>query len=130
MTGIPIPQFVHMVFQNSTLYSHVGYPIVKPILEKLNPLVIYKIKLNLNYKTETVIETGEHSDIAKKGFLTAVFFLNNCDGYCRIKDKKIYSEENKILIFNADEKHTGTTTSNSPRRVVINIIYLPHEFNT
>jgi len=126
VTNIPVPQFVHMMFWQQKLFSN-NYSLLVPILNKLNPLALYKIKVNLNYKTETVIETGEHIDLDNKNFLSAVFFLNNCDGYCRIKDKKVYSEDNKIVIFNSNEKHTGTTTSNSSRRIVINIIYLPYE---
>ena len=126
VTNIPISQFVHTVFWKQKISSN-AYNLLDPILNKLNPLTLLKIKVNLNYKTETVIETGEHTDIDNKNFLSAVFFLNNCDGYCRIKDKKVYSENNKIVIFNSNEKHTGTTTSNSSRRIVINIIYLPYE---
>ena len=126
VTNIPVPQFVHMVFWQQKLFSN-NYNLLNPILNKLNPLALYKIKVNLNYKTETVIETGDHIDLENKNFLSAVFFLNSCNGYCKVENEKIYSENNKIVIFNSNKTHTGSTTSNCSRRVVINIIYLPHE---
>ena len=68
-----------------------------------------------------MIETGEHTDIDNKNFLSAVFFLNNCDGYCRIKDKKVYSENNKIVIFNGSNYHSSVTQTDTKQRICINI---------
>ena len=41
-----------------------------------------------------------------------------------LDETKISSEENKLLIFNTGEKHTGTTCTNSFARIVINFNYV------
>ena len=35
--------------------------------------------------------------------------------------EKVYSKENRIVIFNNNERHSGTSTSDTKRRVVMNI---------
>ena len=123
-----IPQFTHSVYENYVPVS-TYYRDIIPILKKLNPVTLFRIKFNLNYKTPTVVETGIHSDIYPNEFRykSAVMFFNTCDGYCRIGDEKIMSEDNKLLIFDAHENHTGSTCSNTDRRIVLSLIYASRE---
>ena len=78
---------------------------------------------NLNTQTSKIIETGEHTDEDKR-FTSAVFFLNSCNGYCKIDNKKIKSEDNKMVIFNSNKKHTGSTCTDVDRRMLINFVYI------
>ena len=39
------------------------------------------------------------------------------------KDKKINSVENRIIIFNSNIEHTGTSTTNANYRMVLNLNY-------
>ena len=114
-------QFTHVFLNNGMTNNTVN--ILKPLLSKLKALTFLKIKANLNTRTNKIIETGEHVD-ADDRFTSAVFFLNECDGYCKIGNKKIKSEDNKILIFKSNEKHTGSTCTDSKRRMLINIVYI------
>ena len=43
------------------------------------------------------------------------FFKNN--------NKKVYSKENRVVIFNSKELHAGTNTTNTKVRCVLNINY-------
>ena len=119
-----IYQFTHTFYKNNTPWSKY-YEILDPILNILNPLTILRIKSNLNTQTEKIEETGLHIDHEDDRFKSAVFFLNTCDGYCKIIDEKVLSEDNKMVLFNSNIKHTGSTTTNQKRRVLINFIYLP-----
>lgn len=117
------PQFFHNFFLDHLTSPY--FSILLPILKKINPLAINRIKANSTLITSTVIETGLHPDlnIDEKGFTSALYFVNTCDGYCRIGNEKIYSKENSMLFFNSSVIHTGTTCTNAARRVVINMIY-------
>tara|TARA_R100000005_G_C5000301_1_gene207137 strand:- start:2700 stop:3182 length:483 start_codon:yes stop_codon:yes gene_type:complete len=117
-------QFSHIFF-NRLMQTSNYLHILNPLLEKIPALVYHRIKANLNYRTERVLETGEHVDLDDKRFKSAIFFINDCDGYCRIGDKKIYSKSNRLLIFDSDLVHTGTTTSDSRFRLLINLLYIP-----
>ena len=115
------PQFTHNFLKNYRISSY--FFCLEKILQKIDHSVMFRIKANLNTKTENIIETGLHTDVDRKGFHSAVFFINDCDGYCRINNQKILSEENKIVIFNSSISHTGTSCTNKSRRVVINFVY-------
>ena len=56
---------------------------------------------------------------------TAILYLNTNNGYTKFESgEKITSVENKLIIFNAKEKHSGTTNScEQPYRVVLNLNY-------
>ena len=60
--------------------------------------------------------------------LGAIFSLNTCDGYTKLKDgTKIDSIANRILLFNASEEHCSTTTTNVSARINININYMQEQ---
>lgn len=120
----PMYQFYHVFYANNEPLSK-HYNFLTPIIDILNPSLICRIKANLNPRTEKIIETGLHTDDNDVRFKSAVFFLNTCDGYCKILNKKIFSEDNKMVLFNSNLEHTGSTTTNQNRRVLINFIYLP-----
>ena len=117
-------QLTHLFFENlkeNSEYYHVLFPLFKKL--KISSLTRAKANLNpYNYK----FNQGEwHHDCNFKNNKTAVFYLNTCDGYTIFKkdNKKIYSQANRIVIFDSKDKHTGTNTTNNTRRVVLNINY-------
>jgi|TARA_R110000744_G_scaffold66608_1_gene136191 hypothetical protein len=114
-------QFVHIFYNNFTPNNY--FPLIGKVFEKLNPTSIVRVKANLNTKTDKIVETGEHVDMYGDGFKSAVLFINNCNGYCRVGNEKIYSKENKLVMFNSNTKHTGSTCTDKSRRIVINFIF-------
>jgi|TARA_B100001094_G_scaffold187285_1_gene181519 hypothetical protein len=117
------PQFIHSFYSNYTFTSPFSN-ILESFVKKINPKSIQRIKVNLNYKTDKIIETGLHDDHDDNRFKSAIFFLNKCNGYCKIDNEKIYSEDNKLIIINSNKKHTGSTCTDKKRRIVLNMIYI------
>ena len=54
-----------------------------------------------------------------------ILYLNTNNGYTKFEDgTKVISEENKLIIFDAGQKHSGTTNScDAPYRLVFNLNY-------
>jgi len=118
-------QFSHNLYQNGKEIGSLSFPVIIPLLKKIQMSALGRAKINCNPQTEKIIETGYHNDENDSRFYSSVFFLNTCDGYCKVGDKKIFSEENRLLTFKSDIIHTGSTTTNAKRRLVISVIYLP-----
>lgn len=115
-------QFIHILYNEDVKNNY--FPLVQKAINKFDPLCLIRVKANLNPQTNKIVETGEHQDMYDDRFTSAVLFLNNCDGYCRIGDTKFFSEENKLVMFNSNTTHTGSTCTDVSRRVLINFIFL------
>ncbi len=118
-----IPQFTHTFFKNNLRTGN--FDVLMPILDKLNPAALIRIKANLNFRTEKVLETGMHPDSDDKRFMSSILFINTNDGYARTGTEKCPSTENTLITIPSHQEHTGTTCTNAPRRLVLNIVYLP-----
>jgi hypothetical protein len=120
-------QFTHVFYNNFTINSNF-YDLIIPIIDVLKPLALIKVKANLLTQEKNIIEHGMHVDYNYKNCKTAIYYVNTNNGYTKFSDGvKISSEENKLLIFNTEEKHTGTTCTDSLTRIVINFNYVPNE---
>jgi membrane peptidoglycan carboxypeptidase len=71
------------------------------------------------------IQTTVDYDIQKTDKMkTSIFYINSNNGYTRFKNKKmIKSKENRLLSFNTDMEHTGSTCTDENVRIVINLNY-------
>ena len=97
---------------------------ILPLLDKIGPLSLLRVRANLYPNTETLHEHGMHEDY-EFSHSAALLSLNTCDGYTKLKDgTKIDSVANRILFFDAGEKHCSTTTTNTFARFNININYI------
>ena len=126
-------QLVHLFYYNPLMHSEC-ISVIEPILQHLNPLVLIKAKANINYVTETIVEHGMHIDIQDTGLksilTTGIFYVNNNDGYTILEDgTKIESVANRFASFPADTKHSGTSCTNTNRRVVLNLNYIKQSEN-
>ena len=116
-------QFVHIFYIDNQVNSNF-FNILNPLIEKLKIRSLLRIKANLISKHPKIIEHGYHTDYPYLDSKTAVFYINKNNGYTKFKDNFVSkSEENKILIFNSKEKHTGTTCTDVDYRIVINFNY-------
>ena len=97
--------------------------ILDPIINKLEPLSLIRIKANLNPISKDLIEFKEHTDQQFK-CKAAIYYVNDNNGYTMIGDKKVESKGNRIVMFNANTKHYGTNSTNCNNRVVINFNYI------
>jgi hypothetical protein len=119
-------QFIHNFYKNFAISSSF-FSLIYPVLIKLNVISLIRIKANFLYKTNKIIEHGYHTDIEvgrKINSKTAVLYINTNNGYTKFKNgKTISSEENKIVIFDTNILHTGSTCTDKDTRVVINFNY-------
>tara|TARA_R100000458_G_C8112198_1_gene134506 strand:+ start:49 stop:588 length:540 start_codon:yes stop_codon:yes gene_type:complete len=85
---------------------------------------LIRIKANLFPHTNELVEHMPHRDYRWpcKGGL---FSINTCDGFTRLgEDIKVQSVRNRLLLFNSEDLHNSTTTTNSKSRLNINMNYL------
>jgi hypothetical protein len=117
-------QFTHIFFINHSINSSM-FNLIKPLIDKINPISLVRIKANLITKTNTIIEHEYHVDYdTEENMKTAIFYINSNNGYTKFKNgKKIKSEENKLVFFNSKLMHAGSTCTDEKVRVVINLNY-------
>lgn len=116
-------QFTHTFYRNhgwSSDYAH----LVFPIIAKINPLSILKIKANLNPVTENHHYGGWHTDY-EIDCKTAVYYVNTNNGFTELESgEKLYSQKNKFVNFDSRIRHSGVSTTDTRVRCVININYI------
>lgn len=122
---------------DNTQMSHYLYSYDKPMsiyFEKMNPLIeqlkildnlvsLYRLKVNMNLRRSKIIMHGFHNDVTFK-CRTGILFLNTNDGYTCFEDgTKVESIENRFIAFDSSLRHSGTTCTDQPRRLVLNVNY-------
>ena len=123
-TDSKIAQFVHTFYANDAPTS--TWPQVEFFRLRLNMASLVRIKVNLNPRTETVQVHKDAFHTDYPDITTAVYYLNTCDGYTLFEDgTKVNSVENRIVIFDSNMRHTGTSCTNESGRLVMNINYFP-----
>jgi len=113
-------QFTHLFYDKYKPNSEY-YPYLESILNKLDPRAIIRIKANLNPVTAEIVTYPFHIDYPD--CKTAIFYLNTNNGYTIIEGEKIKSVENRIVIFDSNLTHTGTTCTDQKYRCLINFNY-------
>tara|TARA_R100000234_G_C4976065_1_gene168497 strand:+ start:131 stop:619 length:489 start_codon:yes stop_codon:yes gene_type:complete len=119
-------QLIHTFFEFDRINSEY-FELLEPCIKSLGAKRLIRVKANLVLKTPEIQEHGFHIDNdSHKEFRTAVFYINSNNGYTRFekKNKKIKSEENKLVEFDGYLRHTGTSCTDAPYRMVINFVYL------
>ena len=133
-------QFIH-VFYGSYIPISNTIEKLNPIVTKLNPMSIWRIKANLLTKTSNINENSFHVDmgrIFKEGIevdtegypkilehsTTSIFYMNTNNGYTKFEDgTKVESVANRLISFPSNMKHKGTSCTDEKTRVVINFNY-------
>ena len=119
-------QFVHLVFDHSKAGYGPIWDSIVPILEKLTPSNVVRIKANLRPRTGDIEASGFHCDVWMPGALTAIYYLDTNNGYTEFKDgDKIASVENQLVVFPSNLPHLGTSCTDQNRRVIINFNFFP-----
>ena len=123
-------QFTHSFYDHGTTQS----PFTEwldPILQKINPFAVSKIKANLLTNSSKIIKNGWHTDLdglsgnpKLKEWTTGIFYLNTNNGYTEFKDgTKVESVANRFISFPANLEHRGTTCTDEMIRVILNLNY-------
>ena len=117
-------QMYNMIYSDDEPKSDM-FHLIRGIMmnDKFNFKSLIKIKANLSFRTTEKIIHGYHVDVPYK-CKTAIYYLNTNDGCTMFKDgREIGSVENRLVIFNSQLEHTGTTCTDQKIRSVINFNY-------
>jgi|GEM_PF-456180 len=133
-------QLVHVFYMqpHGIVSDHFNF-IIAPILNKINyPLALLRAKANLNPVYSSIEKHGWHKDyrgvirdvdnetslgsLGDRGLKTAIYYVNSNNGKTILEDNvEVESIANRLLVFNSDLEHTGTTCTDSKVRCVINL---------
>ena len=124
-------QFIHTFFSAgwpllSNGRSESCY-ILDPLLKRLNPYYLLRIKANLRPKSHRIIHSQFHIDLGENtGQKTAIYYLNTNNGYTLFErgSTRVDSIANRLVIFDGSERHCGTSCTDQKLRMVLNINYL------
>lgn len=120
-------QFTHTIYRDNEFPSTWKLGGLDIFIEKLKITSLVRAKFNLLPRSTKIVEHEAHIDIPSppKGLKTAILYLNSNNGYTKFDTgEKVLSEENKLIIFDADVKHFGTTnTCDAPYRLDFNLNY-------
>lgn len=117
-------QFTHTFYRNHTHCSDFFSDCIDPLFFKINPSSILRVKANLIPRTHETITHQMHVDIGHFKGKTAIFYINTNDGKTIFEDgTEIDSVENRLVVFDSNILHTGTTCTNTRARCLINLNY-------
>ena len=121
-------QFTHSFVDEHVVNSRF-YDKLQPLINKLKPRSIRRIKANLTFKTSKIKKSLFHKDFMEnaeklKNMRTAIYYVNTNNGETIFKNgEKEKSTENKMVIFSTNLEHAGTTHTDSLTRILINFNY-------
>ena len=102
------------------------FDILFPLLDKINPRALVRIRANCNTITDRIIEHGYHTDVPEwTNCNTSIFYLNTNNGYTLFEEdgSKVQSVANRLCTFPCAVRHSSTTATDVTQRVVINFNY-------
>ena len=114
--------FTHFFYKDYTVFSQKTI-LLEPLILKIKPKSIIRIKGNFYPQTHKIIEHGKHIDdtFEHKGF---IFYVNNNNGFTKLKDGTIIeSIENRGLFFDPSIEHNSSTCTDQFGRININFNY-------
>lgn len=115
-------QFAHVFYDFWRWNSN--NDLIRPLIDKINPKAWLRIKANLTVKSDIVQEQGWHTDFDFP-CTTAIYYLNSTDGYTAFADgSKVECIANRLVEFDSQLEHSGTSHTNANTRVVINMNYI------
>ena len=131
--GLDGYQFVHTFFNvakpfdcNSCKYSK----FLDPLWIKLSPKYILRVKANLRPRTSELVQSEWHTDTDITQAKTGIFYLNTNNGFTVFKTgEKVESKANRLVLFDSQLEHSGTSCTDERRRIVLNLNYVPTSMN-
>jgi hypothetical protein len=101
---------------------------IKPIIDKINPSKLLRVKANLIVNTGVRHFCNFHLDSEEdEQYKVAVYYITTCNGYTLLDPKhkiKIKCEGNKLAIFDGKIKHCVASQTDKDQRIVLNINYI------
>lgn len=106
--------------------------IIYPVFEKLNVAAVRLCRAFLTTYTGQNVNHGFHSDASVETtgrpvfnyMKTAIYYINTNNGGTLFEDGQfVNSVENRLLIFNSQDRHAAITATDVAARIVVNINY-------
>ena len=114
-------QFVHGLYLDYAPMSPY-WDCLDPVFKKLDAIAFVRSKANLNMKTPQPVKHSFHSDV--DDCITSIYYINTNNGYTEFENgMKVESVENRMIIFDSNEKHRVVTSTDTAKRVLINFNY-------
>lgn len=120
-------QFVHGFYQRKPGFRHASerMPVVWPLIERLDPAILLKAKVNRTLRRPRQVVYGMHVDTRRPGATTGILYLNSNDGYTAFEDgRRVDSVANRLVLFDAALRHSGACCTDAPERLVLNINFV------
>lgn len=115
--------------------NDIGVEIFNRILEKQqrykfkNP-VIRRLLWNYYNRSSTGVPHRDISDKFPDNFGSAVYYLNDCDGYTVVQGVEVENKAGRAIIFNPKTEHRGTGPTSSKYKYALNILFEFEECTT
>jgi len=112
--------FTHILFEKSEpsfLFENFS-----KLIDVLEIRALIRVKLNYYPSNDKIIKHAYHRDY-KFSHKAAILSLNTCDGGTYINEKFYPSVKNKIILFDGNQEHCSTNTTDEMGRCNININY-------
>ena len=117
-------QYFHTMYYHQGGYKSRLFPIVQPLITKLKPMILIRIKVNATMYDKKIIEYPIHVDTNIK-CKTGIYIIDTSDGYTYFKDgTKVESVQNRLIEFPSYYLHAGTTCTNDKIRCVRYLIVI------
>lgn len=125
-------QYIHSVFHENEIESGFYHDLKQSgIFRKLKVRALCRVKFNSICREEKIITHGFHQDIyfdnsveREDGVKTSILYINTNDGFTAFENgTKIKSVANRLVTFPVSYRHSGTTCTNCPRRIALNMVY-------
>ena len=123
--------FTHLLYKEYESFSSFTRRfmeiMIPPLSQKLGFKfnAITRIKANMYPRTETLQVHPWHVDSNEKTQMGALLMMNTCDGFTGFSDgTQVDTIENRMVLFDATERHHSTNCTNDQFRMTININYV------
>ena len=120
--------FTHIIWSGTYQSQHSLS--IAPLLNKINPLSLYRINVNFTVQQpERIGRSLFHQDYigeaaVKSAMTSSVFYMNTTNGPTILEDgTEIECRANRLLSYPADSYHTSTLCTDQPYRIIINLNY-------
>ena len=119
------PFLHHSVYRHGLINSPFYESHFKCLIRKLKVNMCSEVRVNLMMRDAKRYHSAYHIDRPFK-CKTAIYYINTSNGYTEFEKtgKKVFSEENKIVIFDSSLKHRAVSPSDTFARYIVNIKYV------
>jgi len=119
--------FYHEFITNKKINSD-RWAVIKPLWHKVKDhyprTEVLRIKANLYTNQNKAVKFGKHIDNRfEPEFFSSIYYVNSNNGKTYIGKKEVPSVANSIVVFDGHTPHYGTVQTDTPIRLLVNVIF-------